>query len=508
MNRLKFVAVTSILCMSLAHAEGADEWVRAEERTANGVLQVWVQSTKFNWLEPYKSPTQGKSAGSGFFIDSEGHLLTNYHVVEGALKVFVCIAALGRRQLSADIVGVCPDLDIALLKLTPESKAIIVHECGALNVLEFGDSDALYSTQPVLAIGFPLGMRTVKCTAGNVAGRDFLDGRSLIHITAPISPGNSGGPLVDREGKVVGINTGHWENAQNYNYIVPIQEVRVVLNDLYTTPLVRVPEFGIGANRGTEAHARSLENPVPSGIFINEVLENSFEKRAGIEVGDMLYGVTLKGKQFAIDEYGDVKVPWRKDQKISLFELLSRCRVGDEVVLTVYRNGCRIDVPVIFEMAHLNPVRSIFVEFEPHEIDYEMFGGLVVMQLRENHLELLSKEQRLAGLKEFRRSGLSENRPKPVLVVTSILVGSEAALSECLMPGLILDKVNGKTVTTLDELRSALMLSKETGAIAIATKDKLSTVLDLEKVLTNEGQLAYDFKFPITKTVRKLMESA
>ncbi len=198
-----------------AHAATESEWLQAEIRSRNAVVQVFAQSTLFNWLHPYKSPDLEQGAGSGFFIDKEGHFLTNYHVVREANSVYVSVPAMGRAFLLADIIGVCPELDVALLKLTPESKARVIDACGEINALEFGNSDALNETQSVLALGFPLGLRTLKSTVGVVAGRDFLEGRSLIHVTAPINPGNSGGPLMTQEGKVVGINTSGYVGAQN-----------------------------------------------------------------------------------------------------------------------------------------------------------------------------------------------------------------------------------------------------------------------------------------------------
>lgn len=315
--RLIFLTVILFGCTILPTIEDS-EWCYAEECARDAVVQVWSQSTTFNWLYPYKSPEQGQSAGSGFFIDSDGHFLTNYHVVRGATSVYVTVPKKGRTFLPATIVGVCPELDIALLCLAPESKKMVSEACGSIKALEFGDSDMLHETQSVLALGFPLGLRTLKSTVGCVAGRDFLEGRSLIHITVPINPGNSGGPLLTKQGKVVGINTEGYQNAQNYNYIVPTNEILVVLEDLYKTRLVRRPDWGIGANRTTEAHARSLGNPFPAGLYVNYVYKNSMEEKAGIKVGDMLYEIEFNGVRYQVDEFGDVSVPWRLGQKDSV----------------------------------------------------------------------------------------------------------------------------------------------------------------------------------------------
>ena len=343
-------------------------------------------------------------------------------------------------------------------------------------------------------------MRTIKSTVGGIAGWDFLHGRPLIHITAPINPGNSGGPLLSLEGKVLGINTASWSNSQNYNYIVPINNVLIVLDDLYKKNFVRRPTPGVSSNRGTEAHARSLGNPLPTGVYVNYVQENSMEARAGIALGDMIYEVRLNGERFEVDEFGEVTVPWRQGQKISLEELLVRCHTGDHLTFVLYRAGKRIELSSTFEEPIPAPIRQIYPEYEPEEIDYEIIGGAVFMQLRENHFKLLPATHQLMDYSH------NENQSKAVLVITRILPGSQANRSECLSPGMLLSTVNGKTVTTLPQLREALMLSLKTGEISIQTKDRYATVLDLQKVLADEERLARDFVFPLSETVKALRE--
>ncbi len=484
------------------------EWHHAEERTRNAVVQVWSQGTLFNWTHPYRSPEQFQGAGSGFFSDTDGRFITNYHVIAGAKSVYVTLPSIGRRPLEASIIGVCPELDVALLMLTKESKEVIEEVCGSINALEFGDSDKLYETQPVLALGYPLGFRTRKSTVGCVAGRDFIQGKSLIHLNAPINPGNSGGPLVDHEGYVVGINTGNWANSQNYNYIVPISEVLVFLPQLYKNRLVRRPDLGVGANRATAAHAQSLKNPLPAGLYINYVFEDSLEQKAGLKVGDMLYEVELNGKRHMISEFGEVSVPWRVDQKISVEELLGRCKQGDTFTYIVYRNGKNLALKGVIEKNTLKAIRTIYPEFEPEELDYEMFAGMIVMQLRNNHFDSILQNPHLADLKEINEYRRPENHLKRALVITAVLPGSLAQLSECFIPGCILSTVNGKEVTTLAQLRKTLKRSLKTGEIAFTLKDRPSTVLSLDEVLAKEPQLSKDFMYPITPSIKSLMKEA
>ncbi len=271
-------------------------------------------------------------------------------------------------------------------------------------------------------------------------------------------------------------------------------------------PLVRRPNWGMGANKSTTSHARSLGNPLPAGLFINYVYKNSMEEKAGIKPGDMLYEVGLNGVHYSLDEFGYATVPWRPGEKISFKELLVRCRVGDPLSFVVYRKGQRKELRCSFEDSVLQPVREIYPEYESQELDYEIFGGLIIMQLRENHFECF-KSTYVEQLGELRKYTLRENQSEPVLVITTVLVGSVAHLSECFAPGYLLESVNGQKVTTLAELRAALKRSVSSGEIAVSLKDRPSTVFNLGEVLDEEPRLSEAFMYPITGTVQQLMKS-
>ena len=210
----------------------------------------------------------------------------------------------------------------------------------------------------------------------------------------------------------------------------------------------------------------------------------------------------VKGNKYEVDEFGEVLVQWRNGSKITLEELLSRCEIHDPLKIVVYRNGQKVELTAKYEDVVLQPVRTVYPDYEAEACDYEMIGGAVFMQLRENHIGMLVKHNHFLA-----NHGRAENQSKPVVVITRIVPSSIAHFSECLGSGFVLEKVNGKTVTTLAEFREALMLSTKTNEIAIETKEKYTTVLDLQKVLKDEIRLSRDFKFPITSTVFKLMEA-
>jgi serine protease Do len=470
------------------------DWQDIEQKAQSAVVQVLAQVTEFNWLDPYKAPGQSQGAGTAFFIDKEGYLLTNFHVIDQAKSIHLQVPGLGQKCIEASIVGVCPEADIALLKVSDEGHALIKKELGHIPYLILGDSDSLYPTEPVLALGYPLGQRYIKSTVGVVAGLEYIGGSSFVHITAPLNPGNSGGPLLNKAGEVIGVNSAIMPHAQNIGYIVPMAIIKILLEDLRTTKLLRKPALGIYCNHATDEHAQILNNPLPAGVYINDVTKNSVADKAGIKPGDMLYKIN----GYTVDQYGDVTVNWRSSSRVTLTEFLIRFPLRAELELVLYREGTRMTIKCTLDEPHIYPIRSIYPDYEPHAIDYELIGGLCIAQLRTNHFSLLPPHARLQNYM------LQDNQDKEALVVTGILPGSYMHKSNCFYHGTLLDTVNGKEVKNLSDLRAALKLSVQTGRIDIVNKDKVKIVVSLDRLLQDEDRIARDFMFSITDTVQKL----
>src|SRR5262249_26829670 len=157
--------------------------------------------------------------------------------------------------------------DIALLRVKPAGLELIRSVLGGVPYMTFGDSDSIRRSDEVLALGYPLGQQSLKSTTGVISGHE----QHMIQISAAINPGSSGGPLLNEAGEVIGINAAGITEAQNVGYAIPVNDLKIVLPDLYKTKLLRKPFLGILYNNASEALTEYLGNPQPGGCYIVEV---------------------------------------------------------------------------------------------------------------------------------------------------------------------------------------------------------------------------------------------
>jgi serine protease Do len=473
-------------------------WLDVQRQVKDTVVQVFSQICEFNWLEPYKTPEQGEGRGSGFFINENGDLITNYHVVAQSSGVQIQIPTFGHEQFDVKIIGVSPERDIALLSLTKESKEKIIKKLGKIPYLTLGDSDRILRSQEVLALGYPLGQTRLKSTLGIVSGRERLGIFGYIQITAPLNPGNSGGPALNAHGEVIGINSRGVIDAQNVGYIIPIDEVKSALNDLYKVKLLRRPTLGCLFTIASPELVSYLGNPDDGGWFIAKVFDNTLLKSVGVQENDMLYEIN----GYRIDLYGDLNVPWSED-KVNLLEVLNRLKIGEDVHIVVYRKGTRKVFNFKLEHKYLPKVRVIYSEFEPEATDYEVIGGMVVMQLNLNHVGLLIPRvpEKASDLSRYSKI---EQQQDAALIITHILPNSQAYKAQILQAGEIITDVNDIPVTTLKDFRDAIKKSKKSRFLTIRTDDKYYCVLSVDKIVKEEDQLASRFFFKKSKLLDEI----
>ena len=473
-------------------------WSEVQTEVSNTIAQVFVQVAQFNWLEPYTTPAQGEAAGSGFVIDDKGYLITNAHVISEAKAIGIQLPALGKERLDATLVGVSFDRDIALLRITQEGIDKIKAALGCVPHIKLGNSDQVLRGDEIMTLGYPLGQQTLKSTVGVVSGRETMEYRQYIQIDAPINPGNSGGPSVNFNGEVVGVNTAGIPGAQNVGYIIPINELKIVLDDLYKLESVhnkelKKPFLGFGYGASSPAMAALFGNPV-GGIYIVEVFKGGLLDKAGVQRGDVL--TEING--YAVDSYGQLNVPWCED-KISIDNYSYYLRYGQEVKLVLYRKGEKKNITIIFEHSIVPAIRVMHPDFD--QIEYEVIGGMVIMQLTRNHLPLLLNASPL-----LIRFSEPKKQLKPMLVITHIIPDSVAQRSRVLAPAALVKEVNGVKVRTLEQLREAVLKSAQTGFLTVRVSEGFFAAFPISQIIADEPRLSYIYRYEISETIKKLAQ--
>ncbi len=473
-------------------------WRPVQDKVSDTVVQVFAHVLQKDLLRPYAPPAQGTATGSAFFINDQGYLVTNAHVVNEAVGIWMQIPSLGKRIIDVETVGISPDRDLALLKVSDEGLDIIRRELGGVPYLPLGNSDLVRRSDDLLALGYPLGQQSLKSTTGVVSGRE--DG--LIQISAPINPGNSGGPTLNTRGEVIGINSSGIVEAQNVGYAIPINDLKVILTDLQKVKLLRRPFLGVLFNNANEALTEYLGNPAPGGCYVVEVVSNSPLAQVGVQTGDMIYEIN----GHTVDMFGEMKLAFSED-KISIINYVSRLKLGEQLRLTVYRNGVRKNFELAFDLSDKPAVHEVYPGFE--SVDWEVFAGMVVMPLTLNHIPLLGKHA--PGLSKYLET---KYQSEPTLIITHIFPNSQLYRSRSFPVGSTINEVNGVRVKTLDDFRNAIKLSERNKFLTIRASDNVTrksenllVALPWSKVLQEEPKLASDFRYPMTKMAQSLLQN-
>ena len=381
-----------------------------------------------------QEPQPQVGGGSGFIVSADGYILTNDHVVNGSDQVLVYL--VDGRNFPARIVGTDPFTDVAVIKI----------DTGAdLPFLSLGDSETVRVGEWVLAVGNPgFGggdQLAYTVTAGIVSAR----GRSLrlinreltrneqtaqyapyaiedfIQTDAAINPGNSGGPMVDLQGRVIGINSAIASNTgyyQGYGFAVPVNLARRVMEDLVEFGHVKRPMLGVQIGDVAPEDAEKYGLPAISGALVNQVTSGGPAERAGLLVEDVI--VAIEGQP--------VGYSGQLQQRVAQFH------PGDEVTVTVYRNGSPRDIEVRLAEA---PISNLAPAAAPREVVAEERLGIQVEPLTSENAE---------------QYGFQE----PGGVVIAAVMRGSAAERRQLGSGLRILSINDQEVENPEDVREAL----------------------------------------------------
>jgi S1-C subfamily serine protease len=358
-----FIAVGTVACLSnfgnaLQFPANANSALA--ESSPQGISEPSAVSDEQNSIEIYRTLAPGvafiktsarmenyfgeesereSGNGSGSVIDARGHILTNYHVVEGSSKLSVSFG--GDKVYPATVIGGDPDTDLAIIKIEPPREG--------LTIIPLGDSDKLNVGQKVLAIGNPFGLdRTL--TTGVISGLQRpIRGRNnrpiegAIQTDASINPGNSGGPLLDKYGRMIGINAQIYTRSgtsSGVGFAIPVSIAKRIVPQLIQFGEVRRPK--LGANLFSIAQLQGqVSLPIENGLLVRSTLPGGSIQSAGIRGlgqdggGDVVLGdiiTTIDGEKMnSLDD---------------LYRFLDKKQIGDTIQMQVFRNGKMMTVPV------------------------------------------------------------------------------------------------------------------------------------------------------------------
>ncbi|MGD0098800.1 MAG: trypsin-like peptidase domain-containing protein, partial [Acidobacteriota bacterium] len=316
--------------------------VRVYEQVSPGVVNITKTVLEYDF---FFQPVASEGTGSGCVLDTDGNVLTNYHVIESADRLEVSLP--DKTKYHAKVVGIDKQNDLAVIRLVDAPKA-------RLHPIALGDSTALKVGQKVLAIGNPLGLQNT-LTVGIVSsiGRriktesgDLVD--NVIQTDAAINPGNSGGPLLNTAGEMIGINSSIFTIGGGnigIGFAIPANTIRRVATELIKNGRVLRPWFGIDGYSIDEDLASELNLPVNSGILVARVYRNSSAYNAGIRGANemaLLYNQRILIGGDIITEIDGKPIESPKELDL----MLEGKRPGDTVQVTVYRGRSKSVKPV------------------------------------------------------------------------------------------------------------------------------------------------------------------
>lgn len=324
---------------------GADEQATIQlfEELKNST--VFIQTRKYT-LEArlgfrFSVEENQAGVGTGFIWDKSGHIVTNFHVIQNADGATVQLA--DESVYEAKVVGASPEQDLAVLKIEAPAES--------LHPIPIGTSADLKVGQTVIALGYPLGL-DLTLTKGVISGLDQLlplesgsEIQRAIQTDASINPGNSGGPLLDSEGRLIGVNTAIIRAPAGFGFAIPVDTVRDAIDKMSKNPLQTLPTLGVKTTDflATVRNIETGENR-QLGVQVIAVFPGGPAEKAGIQ------GMVLTRYEQVIS--GDIILAIEDeliDHPSKVNQALSRYRPGDRVILTIFRQNQPLEVPVILQ---------------------------------------------------------------------------------------------------------------------------------------------------------------
>ena len=452
----------------------------------NAVVRIIAEDIDINWRLPYLLEEPMKGQGTGFFIDNKGHILTCAHVVNGAKNIIIEIPNIGSDKYECDIIGICPQFDIALLK---------TKKYMSKDYLLLGDSSTLKVGTTVQVIGYPVShsskqksnsVNNLKYTVGILSGQQS----GLIQTDSAINPGNSGGPLFCN-GKVIGINsqklTG--DSLENIGYAVPINNYKIIMDDFKSgNKIIYRPDLLFEYNNSDEKILNILTGgKINSGIVITKIYDISPLKKTTIKENSIITEID----NIKIDNYGLTNIKWL-GTFISINTLLDRIKNNTKIKIKHFTDNKLEETTVKLE-PFIPAVRVMYPVFE--HIPYFIIGGMIFMDFCYNHINIASKHKYNLLCIVLKK----EESTKPRLLLSFIFPNSKVSILQNLKNDDIITKINDKSVCCINDLKKAIkkpIIINNKEYIKVETEDYKSVILSMEDVIEQNRGFSNIYRIP------------
>ena len=490
-----------------------------EKKYKNNVVKIICQTRQKNPFKPYSESSEDfEVSGTGFIVDiNRGLILTNAHVTSNAFNIYALIQEFGKYQCVLKLVSICTEKDVALCQLSKNDieriKNIKIDDENNRE-LKFSDSFKIFKSMKVYVVGYPLGTPSLIVTNGTISGHfnNFSEEDTTLYLEnsptyietdSPINPGNSGGPLIDKDGKVIGINSAGMIFAQNKGFVIGcrtflsvIKELTKPLKDenLKTPYVVSSAKFSFSYNGCNNDVLKKCKDTCktshePSGILINKVLKNSCFYGA-LKEGDILHKIEFEDVYTKVDCLNAIiqndgnnciggekvcaiiqndgfinSITKCSDNSIqtdrmftNIKEISDSIPIDTEIKLNVYRKELHsedrhaLELTCQFESrdkkANLN--KQIIDEFEDYI--YRICYGMCICELKPNHVYSGDGKYRDILNKYIQDDNVFEK----FLIITKSFPNTENFKSKIFKNGTILKKVNNIEVSDIQSLENAL----------------------------------------------------
>jgi S1-C subfamily serine protease len=463
-----------------------------KKKISNCVVRIVAEDISINWKLPYLTEEPSKGQGTGFFIDTEGHILTCAHVVNSAKNVYIEIPFLGSDKYQCEIIGICPDFDIALLK-TKKYKP--------QNFLKLGDSEKLDVGKEVQVVGYPVSISTsysnvnnLKFTVGIISGQQ----KGLIQTDSAINPGNSGGPLFCNN-KVIGINsmklTG--KALENIGYAIPINYYKVIKND-FKNKIVYRPNLLFEYNNTDKNIIKTFtKGKTDRGIIVSKLLEGSIFENSDLKSGSIITEIN----DIKIDNYGLTENYKWLGTNVNIDVLLNRFKNNDDIKIKYYNND-KLEITKYKLVPFVPPIRTIYSIFE--NVDYFIIGGIVLMNFSVNHL--MNNNNNINILYVMAKV---EELLKKRIIISFIFPNGKVNILNNIRSNSFLLKINDIEIKEISEIHDILnkpIVIDGKEYIKIESDNGKYIILSIEDVIKEDLLFSKIYNYPLSDFHHKYMK--